>query len=155
MTIPRAILRPPAPRNSLSRRTPPTRPVRAVLGRALVGLMMLMLVVVPPGGAVCWPLLDGWHIHIGWSDAIGRPTTGLVVYSHRGPEKIINLHRTGFSPLVAPDVVNLSDLRPLAAGALWLMPLLTLAWLCLPDFTRQRQPQPSPLEQPPNLRLAF
>jgi len=131
------------------------RRFRAAAARGLVGLLALMLVVVPPGGAVCWPLLDGWHVHIGWSDAVGRPTAGLVVYSHRGPEKIIDPHRTGFSPLVAPDAVNLSDVRPVASGALLLLPLLTLCWLCLPRVTQRHQPEPAPLEHPPKLRLAF
>ena len=123
-------------------------------GRGVVGLLLLMLVVVPPGGAVCWPLPGGWHVHIGWSDAAGRPTAGLVVFSHRGPNAVVNPHRAGFSALVAPDTVNLSDLQPAAAEVLWLIPLLTLAWLCLPAVTRRRQPEPSPLEQPPKLLLA-
>ena len=97
-----------------------------------------MLVVVPPGGAVCWPLPNGWHIHIGWSDAAGRSTVGLVVYTHDGPGRVANPHPAGFSALVAPDTFNLSDLRPLATDGLWLLPLLTLCWLRLPQDT-QRQ----------------
>ncbi len=108
-----------------------------------------MLVIVPPGGAVCWPLPGGWHLHVGWSDAAGRPTLGLVVYTHAGPGRVVDPHRAGFSPLVAPDSVNLSDLRPLTNGALWLLPLLTLAWLCLSGYSLRRQPEPSPLEHPP------
>jgi hypothetical protein len=130
------------------------RRVRAAWARGLIGLLALMLIVVPPGGAVCWPLLNGWHIHIGWTDAAGRPSAGLVVYSHLGPGRVVNPHPTSLSALVAPDTVNLSDLRPLPAGALWLLPLLTLAWLCLAEYTRRRQPEPAPLEHPPKLRLA-
>ncbi len=115
-----------------------------------------MLVVVPPGGAVCWPLPNGWHIHIGWSDAAGRPTAGLVVYTHQGPGRnIANPHPGGFSALVSPDIVNLSDLRPLAADALWLLPLLTLCWLCLSQDTRRRHPELAPMEHPPTLLAAF
>ena len=113
-----------------------------------------MLVLVPPGGAVCWPLPNGWHIHIGWSDIAGRPTAGLVVYVHHEPARVADPHGSGFSALVAPDIVNLSDLRPLAVGALGLFPLLTLAWLCLPRFTQPRQPQPAPLEHPPQFLAA-
>ena len=117
----------------------------------LVGLLAIMLVMVPPGGAVCWPLLDGWHLHIGWSDAAGRPTAGLVVYAHRGPELVANPHRTGFSALVAPDTVNRSDLRPLVTASLWLRPLRTLCWLRLAPAPWRRQPEPLPLEHPPTL----
>ena len=108
-----------------------------------------MLLVVPPGGAVCWPMPNGWHIHIGWSDAAGRPTMGLVVYAHRGPGQVFDPHHPGFSAVVAPDIVNLSDLRPLAADALWMLPLLTLCWLSLWQDTLRRQPVPLPLEEPP------
>ena len=132
----------------------PARPTKLAASIAVVWLLAAMLVLVPPGGAVCWPLLDGWHIHIGWSDATGRPTPGLVVYAHRGPGRVSNPHRTGFSALVAPDTVNLSDLRPLAAGALWLLPLLTLCWLCLWQDTLRRQPEPMPLKHPPRLSAA-
>ena len=125
-----------------------------VAGRGPVLALAVMLVVVPPGGAVCWPLPNGWHLHISWTDAAGRASPSLVVFSHRGAEPIVDPHRSGISPLVAPDVVNASDLRPLGAGALWLMLLLPLVWLCLPDFTLLRQPQPSPLKHPPTLPMA-
>jgi len=114
-----------------------------------------MLVVVPPGGAVCWPLPNGWHIHIGWSDAAGRSTVGLAVYMHRGPGRVANPHPAGFSALVSPDTFNLSDLRPLAAEALWLLPVLTLCWLCLAPNTLRRRPALIPLEHPPQLLAAF
>jgi hypothetical protein len=92
---------------------------------------------------------NGWHIHIGWSDAAGRPTTGLAVYVHRGPGRVFDPHHPGFSAAVAPDIVNLSDLRPLAAGALWMVPFLTLCWLCVWQDGLRRQPVPVPLDQPP------
>lgn len=133
----------------------PGRPIKLAAFYVFVWLLASMLVLVPPGGAVCWPLPNGWHIHIGWSDATGRPTGGLVVYAHQGPGRWADPHRAGFSALVAPDTVNLSDLRPLAAGALWLLPLLTLCWLCLPQYTLRRQPEPMPLEHPPKFLAAF
>jgi hypothetical protein len=116
---------------------------------ATVWLLAAMLVVVPPGGAVCWPMPNGWHIHIGWSDAAGRPTPGLVVYAHRATTRVSDPHHPGFSALVAPDIVNLSDLRPLATDALWLLPLLTLCWLCLWQDAPRRLPGLMPLEHPP------
>ena len=134
---------------------PPKRPRALVASSLIVWLLSAALVLVPPGGAVCWPLPDGWHLHIGWSDAAGRPTLGLVVYAHRGPGRVVDPHRTGFSALVAPDTVNLSDLRPLAAGALWLLPLLTLCWLCLAQETQRRQPEPMPLKRPPKILAAL
>ena len=118
---------------------------------SLIWLLALMLIVVPPSGAVCWPLPNGWHIHISWADAAGRPTPGLVVFLHTGPEPVVDPHRSGISALAAPDIVNATDLRPLAAEALWLMLLLTLTWLCLPALVPLRQPQPVPLEHPPTL----
>lgn len=123
--------------------------MKAASLNGLVWLLSAMLVIVPPGGAVCWPMPNGWHIHIGWSDATGKPSAGLVVYAHYGPGRISNPHRTGFSALIAPDTVNLSDLRPLAAGVLWLLPLLTLSWLCLSQYTLRRQPELAPLDHPP------
>ena len=78
-----------------------------------------------------------------------------MVYAHRGPGRVVDPHRTGFSALVAPDTVNLSDLRPLAAGSLWLLPLLTLCWLCLAQETQRRQPEPMPLKRPPKFLAAF
>ena len=114
-----------------------------------------MLVVVPPGGAVCWPLPNGWHIHIGWSDAAGRSTVGLVVYLHRGPGRVANPHPAGFSALVSPDTFNLSDLRPLGTAALWLLPLLTLCWLRLAPNSLRRRPALIPLEHPPQFLAAF
>ena len=128
----------------------PARAARGVAWYSLAGLVMLMLVVVPPGGAVCWPLLNGWHVHIGWSDAAGRATPGLVVYSHRGPTVFINPHRAGFTAMVAPDTLNLTDMRPPLAALLWAIPALTLAWLQLPSFFRPRAAATAPLEQPPN-----
>jgi len=133
----------------------PNRPHRLTAARLVVWLLGAALVLVPPGGAVCWPLPSGWHLHIGWSDAAGRPTLGLVVYVHRGPGQVADPHRTGFSALVAPDTVNLSDLRPVAASALWLVPVLTLAWLCLSQDPWRRQPEPRPLRRPPKQRAAF
>ena len=130
-------------------------PLSARLSASLViVLLSAALALVPPSGAVCWPLPDGWHLHIGWSDAAGRPTLGLVVYAHRGPGQVLDPHRSGFSALVAPDAINLSDLRPLAAGALWLLPLLTLCWLCLGQDPQRRQPEPMPLKRPPKLLAA-
>jgi hypothetical protein len=120
----------------------------------LVWLLSAALVLVPPSGAVCWPLPNGWHLHIGWSDAAGRPTLGLVVYAHRGPGRVVDPHRSGFSALVAPDAVNLSDLIPPALAALWLLPVLTLCWLCLLQDSRRRQPEPTPLRRPPKLLAA-
>jgi hypothetical protein len=131
------------------------RHIKLAAFHVFVWLVSAALVIVPPGGAVCWPLADGWHIHIGWSDATGRPTMGLVVYAHRGPGRVSNPHRAGFSALVAPDTVNLSDLRPLGADALWLLPLFTLCWLCLSQETLRRQPEPMPLKHPPKFLAAF
>lgn len=128
--------------------------MKAASFNILVCLLAAMLAIVPTGGAVCWPLLDGWHLHIGWSDGAGRPTAGLVVYAHRGPERVANPHRTGFSALVAPDTVNLSDLRPLVTASLWVLPLLTLCWLCLSQDPWRRQPGPLPLEHPPTVYAA-
>jgi hypothetical protein len=133
----------------------PRRPLKSAAFYFVLWLLAVMLVVVPPGGAVCWPLPNGWHIHIGWSDAAGRPTTGLVVYAHEGPGRIANPHPGGFSALVSPDVVNLSDLQPLVAGVAWLLPLLTLCWLCLSQDTLRCQTELMPLEHPPTFLAAF
>ena len=132
----------------------PRRPLKSAAFYAVVWLAASMLVVVPAGGAVCWPLPNGWHIHIGWSDAAGRPAGGLVVYTHQGPGRWVDPNRSGFSALVAPDTVNLSDLRPLVDGALWLLPLLTLCWLCLSQNTLRRQLALMPLEHPPQFSAA-
>ena len=142
-------------RRETTRLHSPKRPHALVATSLVVWLLSAALVLVPPGGAVCWPLPNGWHLHIGWSDAAGRATLGLVVYAHRGPGRVVDPHRTGFSALVAPDMVNLSDLRPLAAGASWLLPLFTLCWLCLPQETRRRQLEPMPLKAPPKILTAF
>jgi len=133
----------------------PRRPLKSAAFYAAVWLLTIMLVVVPPGGAVCWPLPNGWHLHIGWSDASGRSTVGLVVYMHRGPGRVANPHPAGFSALVAPDTFNLSDLRPLGTVTVWLLPLLTLCWLRLTPNTLRRRPALSPLEHPPQFLAAF
>jgi len=133
----------------------PRRPLKSAAFYAAVWLLTIMLVVVPPGGAVCWPLPNGWHVHVGWSDASGRSTVVLVVYMHRGPGRVANPHPAGFSALVAPDTFNLSDLRPLGPAAVWLLPLLSLCWLRLRQDPQRRQPQPLPLEHPPQFLPAF
>lgn len=133
----------------------PRRFLKAAAWWAVLWLLASMLVVVPPGGAVCWPLPNGWHLHMGWSDAAGRPTAGLVVYVHQGNDHVADLHPAGFWALAAPDIVNLSDLRPLAAEALWLLPWLTLCWLCRSQPGRRRQPELMPLEHPPTISTAF
>ena len=133
----------------------PGRHPKSIALYAVVWLLAIMLVVVPPGGAVCWPLPNGWHVHIGWSDASGRSSVGLVVYMHHGPGRVANPHPAGFSALVSPDIFNLSDLRPPTLTGLWLLPMLTLCWLCLTQDSHRRQPEPLPLEHPPTLLVAF
>ena len=67
---------------------------------------------------------------------------------------VANPHPAGFSALVAADIFNLSDLRPLNNAALALLPLLTLCWLRLTQDPERRQPEPLPLEHPPQLLAA-
>ena len=122
---------------------------RPVALQAVTGLLAIMLILVPPGGTVCWPLPNGWHIHIGWTDASGQPASSVQVYLHHGNKPVINLHPSGITPTVPADVLNLSDLRPLGQGALWLLPLLSLWWLCLAHSLFRRPAALAPLEHPP------
>jgi hypothetical protein len=103
---------------------------------------------------VCWPLPNGMHLHIGWSDAAGRMTLGLHVFVHGDAQQIVNLHHPVVTPIVPADTANLSDLRPLAAEALWLLPLITLSWLFLSQVILRPQSEPAPLEHPPRLSAA-
>jgi hypothetical protein len=93
----------------------------------LIVFLSLMLILAPPGGAVCWPLPDGRHLHIGWNDSDGEETLELTVFVHRPSQATGNYHPFSFASKVSFEVPTAFDVLPTIALG-WLLPLITLAW---------------------------
>jgi len=123
---------------------------------APVFLLSLMLVIAPPGGAVCWPLPGGHHLHIGWNDPDGEETLDLTVFTHLASQSVGDPHMSSFASASSsePPAVGGVLLPPVV---MWLLPLITLAWRLrvppiLPSCWRFPPATPPPRGFPINLR---
>lgn len=95
--------------------------------RGLVVFLSLMLIIAPPGGAVCWPLPGGHHLHIGWADSEGEETLDLTVFTHRASESVGDPQGSSFTPAASSELPVGGVLLPRITS--WFLPLITLAWL--------------------------
>lgn len=116
--------------------------------RGLIFFLSLMLVIAPPGGAVCWPLPGGHHLHIGWNDPAGEETLDLTVFSHSESESVGDPHAPSFglaSPSEPPVVGGIVP-PPIMS---WFLPLITLAWALILPMVFPSLWQLPPVTPPP------
>ncbi|MBP7690558.1 MAG: hypothetical protein KA764_01500 [Anaerolineales bacterium] len=104
----------------------------------------------PSGSAICWPLLDGRHLHIGWSMHAGHPTDTLTVYIHAARAPLDTAALTVFSAEHTPGAVTApNQLAPLYT---WRCPAERPAaglWHRLGDHACLARTYAEPPEPPP------
>jgi len=129
--------------------------------RGLVVFLSLMLLIAPPGGAVCWPLPGGHHLHIGWNDSEGEATLDLTVFTHRASESVGDSHGSSFTPAASSELPGSGVLLPRIQD--WFLPLITLAWLLVtqaifPSLWQLQSATPPPrrtMTPPPRRTMAL
>jgi hypothetical protein len=123
--------------------------------RFTVWVLLALLVIAPPGQSVCWPLLGGRHLHIGWSNVDGHESPTLAVFIHSDDETPATLASSSpsFAPGVPSPVFSSGDLPPLALGLVWALSAITLGWLLLTRAVSARLFHLPALDPPPRLRL--
>lgn len=112
---------------------------------AAAGLVSL----TPGGGAICWPLLDGRHIHIGWSLHAGHPTDMPTVYLHAEHEPVSARAASGFSQPHTPGAMPAPSQWLPSAGSVALVIREPLLWPAAGDPHWQPRAYREPPEPPP------
>lgn len=124
----------------------------------LAVFLSIMLILVPPGGSVCWPLPGGRHVHIGWSNSEGEETLDLTVFAHATSESVGDPHAPSFAPASASELSVVGGVI-LPQSLSWFLPLITLVWVFLgqaafPSAWRLPPATPPPRYVPSLIRLS-
>jgi hypothetical protein len=115
----------------------------------LTGLLILLLVFVPPGGSVCWPLPGGLYLHIGWMDAAGNATLGRQVFLHGAEEPETDQRVDGIGSGTLTTTLTAAQHSALPAQLMWMLPAPTLVWLVGDQHLPRSRGGPAPGRLPP------